>query len=134
MPKITLKLQDLKTGDTSFREFGDEDETMSFLRERPQFTDVLGVVFDRAHEVFGSSPCGHDHEAVASSERRTLDGQGRRRLAKRLEAANPYQACDARGNHCSFGGSMSVRSSFWALFSIISAPAAADEASHAVAI
>lgn len=46
MPKITLKLQDLHSGDTSFREFEDEEATTAFLRERPRFTDVLGVVFE----------------------------------------------------------------------------------------
>jgi hypothetical protein len=44
--KIMLKLQDLKSGDTSFREFEDEEATVAFLRERPRFTDVLGVVFE----------------------------------------------------------------------------------------
>jgi hypothetical protein len=46
MAKITLKLQDLQGGETSFREFEDEEQTIAFLRERPRFTDVLGVVFE----------------------------------------------------------------------------------------
>jgi hypothetical protein len=46
MPKITLKLQDLHSGDTSLREFEDEAATIAFLSERPRFTDVLGVVFE----------------------------------------------------------------------------------------
>lgn len=46
MPKITLRLEDLKKGDTSFREFDSEEAVIAFLRERPQFTDVLGVVFE----------------------------------------------------------------------------------------
>ncbi len=46
MAKITLKLQDLQNGVASFREFEDEPEAMAFLRERPRFTDVLGVVFE----------------------------------------------------------------------------------------
>jgi hypothetical protein len=44
--KIMLKLQALETGETSFREFEDEEATIAFLRERPRFTDVLGVVFE----------------------------------------------------------------------------------------
>lgn len=46
MPKITLKLQDLKTGDTSFHEVEDEEAAIAFLQARPRFTDVLGVVFE----------------------------------------------------------------------------------------
>jgi hypothetical protein len=46
MSKIMLKLQDLTTGNTSVREFDDEAATLAFLRERPRFTDVLGVVFE----------------------------------------------------------------------------------------
>jgi hypothetical protein len=46
MSKITLKLRDLNSGNTSFRELADEDATIAFLRERPRFTDVLGVVFE----------------------------------------------------------------------------------------
>jgi len=46
MPKITLKLQDLKTGATSFHEAEDEDAAIAYLKDRPRFTDVLGVVFE----------------------------------------------------------------------------------------
>lgn len=46
MPKITLKLENLKSGEASFREFDTEEATLAFLRERPRFTDVLGVVFE----------------------------------------------------------------------------------------
>jgi hypothetical protein len=45
MAKITLKLKDLKSGETSFGEFEDEEATLAFLKERPRFTDVLGVAF-----------------------------------------------------------------------------------------
>jgi hypothetical protein len=44
--KIMLKLENLKTGETSFQEFPDEASTAAWLRERPRFTDVLGVVFE----------------------------------------------------------------------------------------
>jgi hypothetical protein len=46
MSKIMLKLRDLKSGKPSVREFDDEAQTISFLKERPAFTDVLGVVFE----------------------------------------------------------------------------------------
>lgn len=44
--KIMLKLEDLKTGENSFQEFDSEEATLAWLRERPRFTDVLGVVFE----------------------------------------------------------------------------------------
>ena len=46
MTKITLKLQDLATGDRSFEEFEDEAATLAWLRQRPHMVDVLGVVFE----------------------------------------------------------------------------------------
>jgi hypothetical protein len=46
MPKITLKLQDLKTGASSFHEVADEEAAIAYLQARPPFTDVLGVVFE----------------------------------------------------------------------------------------
>jgi hypothetical protein len=46
MSKITLKLKDLTTGNTSFKELPDEESALGYLRERPSMTDVLGVVFD----------------------------------------------------------------------------------------
>lgn len=46
MAKITLKLQDLHDGTTSFRELETEEEAIAFLQQRPPFTDVLGVVFE----------------------------------------------------------------------------------------
>ncbi len=46
MPKITLKLQDLQSGQTSFHELPDEETALAYLKDRPRFTDVLGVVFE----------------------------------------------------------------------------------------
>src|SRR5689334_4777801 len=46
MSKITLKLQDLNTGANTVKEFDSEEDTLAYLRERPRFTDVLGVVFE----------------------------------------------------------------------------------------
>ena len=44
--KITLKLRDLTKGETTFREFDDEEGTLGYLRDRPSMMDVLGVVFE----------------------------------------------------------------------------------------
>jgi hypothetical protein len=44
--KIMLKLENMQTGEPSLEEFPDEEATMAWLRERPRFTDVLGVVFE----------------------------------------------------------------------------------------
>lgn len=46
MSKITLKLRDLMKGDTSFQELATEEAAIAYLRERPRFTEVLGVVFE----------------------------------------------------------------------------------------
>jgi hypothetical protein len=46
MNKVTLTLCDLRSGDKSHREFDDEAATILFLKERPPFTDVLGVTFE----------------------------------------------------------------------------------------
>jgi hypothetical protein len=43
MSKLTLKLRDLVHGAASLREFEDEEAALAFLRDRPRFTDVLGV-------------------------------------------------------------------------------------------
>jgi tRNA(Ser,Leu) C12 N-acetylase TAN1 len=44
--KIMLKLENMNTGEPSLEEFTDEESTMAWLRARPRFTDVLGVVFE----------------------------------------------------------------------------------------
>lgn len=46
MSKMTLKLRDLLKGETSFKELADEEAALEFLRNRPRFTEVLGVVFE----------------------------------------------------------------------------------------
>lgn len=44
--KIMLKLENMQTGEPSLEEFADEEATMAWLKARPRFTDVLGVVFE----------------------------------------------------------------------------------------
>lgn len=77
MAKITLKLQDLLKGTPSFREFDTEEETLAFLRERPRFTDVLGVVFE------GLSP---EQNARLKAANRPLDAEEKAAEAKIAEA------------------------------------------------
>jgi hypothetical protein len=86
MTKITLKLQDLVRGDASFKEFDSEEETAAFLRERPRFTDVLGVVFE------GLTP---EQNARLKSAMRPLDEEERAAEAK-LKAAAEKAAEAAR--------------------------------------
>lgn len=78
MQKITLKLQDLQKGETSFREFEDEEATIAFLRARPKFTDVLGVVFEGLTK---------EQNARLRAEMRPLDEEERAAEAKLSEAA-----------------------------------------------
>jgi hypothetical protein len=68
MSKIMLRLEDLRTGDASSREFKDEEATLAFLRERPPFIDVLGVVFE------GLTP---DQNARLKAAKRPLDDEER---------------------------------------------------------
>ncbi len=86
MAKITLKLQDLTRGETSFKEFDDEEATAAFLRERPRFTDVLGVVFE------GLTP---EQNARLKGAMRPLDEEERAAEA-RLKAAAERAAEAAR--------------------------------------
>lgn len=80
MQKITLKLQDLNTGNTSFKEFDDEAATLAFLSARPPMVDVTGVVFE------GLSP---EQNARLKSAKRPLDESEKaaeQRLAQKTEA------------------------------------------------
>jgi hypothetical protein len=77
MSKITLKLRDLTTGSTSFRELADEEAALAFLRARPNLVEVLGVVFE------GLSP---EQNARLKAAMRPLD-DGEKAAVKRLEDA-----------------------------------------------
>lgn len=46
MSKLTLKLQNLNSGETSFHELESEEAAIVFLKNRPRFVDILGVVFE----------------------------------------------------------------------------------------
>jgi|SRR6185503_13653116 len=86
MSKIALRLKDLERGDASFREFPDEEATLAFLRERPRFTAVLGVVFE------GLSP---EQNARLKAAMRPLDDE-ERAAEERLDEAEAKAAEAAR--------------------------------------
>jgi len=100
MAKITLKLQNLTTGEPSFEEFADEEATAAYLRARPPMLDVLGVVFE------GLSP---EQNARLKAAKRPLDDAERaaeERLAQRAEqvaeaarALRAKEADAARARH-----------------------------------
>ena len=84
MSKLTLKLKDLLKGGTTVREFDGEEATLAYLRERPRFTDVLGVVFE------GLTP---EQNARLKSAMRPLDDEERAAEHRLAEAAD--QAAEA---------------------------------------
>jgi|HubBroStandDraft_6_1064221.scaffolds.fasta_scaffold176490_3 hypothetical protein len=79
MSKLMLKLRDLLKGATSVREFDDEAAALAYLRERPKFTDVLGVVFE------GLTP---EQNARLKAAVRPLDDEERTAEHKLAEAAD----------------------------------------------
>ncbi len=66
MDKLTLKLQNLTKGETTFKEFDDEESALAYLRARPPMIDVLGVVFE------GLSP---EQNARLKGAKRPLDAE-----------------------------------------------------------
>jgi hypothetical protein len=81
MQKITLKLQDLNTGEMTFKEFDDEAATVAFLQARPAMVDVQGVVFE------GLSP---EQNTRLKGAKRPLDAAEKaaeERIAHKLESA-----------------------------------------------
>ena len=79
MHKITLKLQNLRDGETSYQEFDDEAGTLAYLRARPRFVDVLGVVFE------GLTP---EQNARLKEAKRPLDADEHAAEEKLAEAAS----------------------------------------------
>jgi hypothetical protein len=101
MSKITLKLKDLTTGNTSFKELPDEDAALAFLRARPEMTDVLGVVFEgltreqndrlkAAMRPLGEAEKAAEARLEAEAERAAEAAQAKR--AKEEEAARAAHA------------------------------------------
>jgi hypothetical protein len=95
--KIMLRLEDMKTGDTSVQEFGDEESTMAWLRERPRFTDVLGVVFEglsrEQNDRLKSAMRPHDDEEKAAEKALV---ESRAKVAEAAQAVRAKEDAAAR--------------------------------------
>ncbi len=89
------------------------------------------AIFDGLKQISRRRPGGHDDEAIARGERRSVAGEVHQRLAERMEVRRSHEPGRARRDHCNFGGSSSSRISCWTRDNSNSAPAADDEASHA---
>lgn len=99
MPKIMLKLEDLKTGDASNRELDGEEATIAFLKARPRFVDVLGVVFEgltpeqNARLKAAMRPLDDDERAAEEALKKARE---RAALAMRAERQKVEEAAQAR--------------------------------------
>ncbi len=87
-------------------------------------------VLDGPAKLFGGTMRGHDHGAVACGERVGRQNVGERPM-KRPKVRDPDQSDAARRNHFRSGGLVNRCSSSDARSRSISAPAAAEAASHA---
>jgi hypothetical protein len=104
--KIMLKLENMKTGDSSIEEFADEEATIAWLRERPRFTDVLGVVFEgltreQNERLKKSMRPLDDEEREAEkqlAEGRAKDAQAQREVRQKEEEAAQAAQREAQKN------------------------------------
>ncbi len=100
MSKLTLKLQNLNTGETSFRELESEEAALGFLKDRPRFMDVLGVVFegltpDQNNRLKAAMrPLDADEQAA---EKKIVDAKAQARAA--AEAAREREALESMKAH-----------------------------------
>ncbi len=81
MSKLTLKLQNLNTGDTYFHELSGEEAALEFLAQRPRFVDVLGVVFE------GLTPDQNNRLKAAMRPLDEAEQAAEKRLVEAKEAA-----------------------------------------------
>jgi len=108
-------------------------------------------VFDRAKQERRGGTGRHDDDAIACVERRSVRGEADEGMSERLQIRNPNEAdCTRSKDHgyglqatnskrlvgsstfyCSRGGVRRVVMSCWTRASIMSAPAADEDASHA---
>lgn len=99
MPKIMLKLEDLRTGDASNRELDGEEAAIEFLKARPRFVDVLGVVFEgltpeqNARLKAAMRPLDDEERAAEERIKKTKE---RAVEAMRAERAKAEEAAQAR--------------------------------------
>lgn len=100
MSKLTLKLQNLNTGETSFRELESEEAALDFLKDRPRFVDVLGVVFegltpDQNNRLKAAMrPLDADEQAA---EKKIVEAKAQARAA--AEAAREREALESMKAH-----------------------------------
>jgi len=98
--KIMLKLENMKTGDPSIEEFADEEATVAWLRERPRFTDVLGVVFEgltrEQNERLKTSMRPLDEEERAAEKELA---ESRKKVAEAARAERAKEEDAARAAH-----------------------------------
>ncbi len=96
MPKVMLRLRDLNTGDGATKEFDDVDSALPWLRERPHFTEVLGVVFEgltrEDNERMKSASRPLDEEERAAVARHEAEAQEQRRKAAEARAKENEEA------------------------------------------
>ena len=100
MPKVMLRLRDLKTGQGSTKEFDDVEATIPWLAERPHFTEVLGVVFEgishEDNERMKAASRPLDEEERAAVARHEAEEQERRRKLAEQRAKENAEAEKAR--------------------------------------
>ena len=89
-------------------------------------------VFDRPNQVRGRRARRDDHQAIARAERRPVRRERNQRAAEGLEIRRPNESGRAGSDHRRRGGSSSARMSCCTRATIRSAPAADDEACHAI--
>ena len=90
-------------------------------------------VFDRSHQVERGGARGDDDETIAGVERRAVRGQRNQRISERPQIRRPHESGRAGSDHWSRGGSSSARISRCTRATMSIAPAADEEACHAMA-
>ena len=98
--KFDLQLRDLKTGNTSQKTFESVEEGIAWLKDRPKYTDVLGLA---SHHVPGeiSDQLKHAMKPLDDEEKK-LDEEHREARDKAAEAAAKKRAqeeADAAARH-----------------------------------
>jgi hypothetical protein len=89
------------------------------------------AVFDGAQQMGRRRARRHDDQPIACRQRVAFTGERRERRAKAAGTGGSHEAGGTRGDHRRVGGSSSVRISDCVRSSMMSAAAAADEASRA---
>ena len=93
MPVVTLNLRDLKSGERMLAEFTTLDACVEWLRDRPQFVDVLGPTDEHLSREVDQML----REALRplDDEEQQLIVEGNRRRLQELTAADAQRRADA---------------------------------------